>query len=320
MHFERLDDGSGGIRVHAPAKVNLYLEVGPLCLQGPDAGFHPIDSLFQSITLFDSIDLWRADAGVLSLQEVGIEEARKNLVYRAAALLLSSPLCHGRRDLGVRMRLLKRIPEGAGLGGGSSDAAATLVALSILWGLEVSVRDLAPLALELGSDVPFFLRGGTARCQGRGELITDLTPAFATGEPFHYVLAYPRCKAPTGLVYRALDASRGPEYALTASSPLDSMPPVLLREQLGFGNVFFNRFEAVVFDAFPEVASIHAELSREPFVKVLMSGSGSTVFGVCRTGPEAESLAARLRAHLPADFYVAQSERSTPTPEFSIPD
>jgi len=306
MRFETIPDG---IRVLAPAKVNLYLEVGPLLTSGEYKGYHEIDSIFQSITLFDELELRWEPRGEIVLEEEGIREAEKNLVFRAAERLASSPIARGRTGLGARLRLCKRIPEGAGLGGGSSDAAAALLGLNVLWGLGATPAELAPLALELGSDVPFFLVGGTARCQGRGERVTDWSEAFDRYDPLHYVLAYPRRKAPTRLVYEALDAQRGPEFALTAPSPLDSMPPASVREHLGYGSVFFNRFEAVVLAAYPEVERLHAELLREPFLKVLMSGSGSTVFGVCRTAQAAEEIASRLRARVQADVFVAATLR-----------
>ncbi len=300
MRFEPIPEG---LRVLAPAKLNLYLEVGPL---RPD-GYHDIDSIFQAITLHDELELRHAPAGELRLEEEGIAEAEKNLVMRAARKLLSSGLVEGRPP-GACIRLKKRIPEGAGLGGGSSDAAATLVGLSRLWGLSVRVPALASIALELGSDVPFFLLGGTARCRGRGERIESWSGAFRAAPPLHYVIAYPRVKVSTRLVYDALDALRGPVFALTAPSPLDSIPPESARYQLGRGNLFYNRFESVVYSAFPEVRSLHASLTQEPFLKVLMTGTGSTVYGVTRTGEEASRLARKLEARLDADVFAVESE------------
>jgi len=207
------------------------------------------------------------------------------------------------------MRVRKRIPEGAGLGGGSSDAAATLVALARLWNLPVTAVDLVPVAAELGSDVPFFLVGGTARCRGRGERVESWAEAFDAAGPFHYVLVYPKVKVSTKIAYDSLDAARGPAFTLTPPSPLDSMRPVEVQVRLRGGQLFYNRFEEIVYRIFPEVGRVCLALSEEPFVKVLMSGSGSTIYGLCRSAPEAEATAQRLRRRLDADILTASSER-----------
>ncbi|MBI4602081.1 MAG: 4-(cytidine 5'-diphospho)-2-C-methyl-D-erythritol kinase [Planctomycetes bacterium] len=300
----RIQPIPGGLRVLAPAKVNLYLEVGPRRADG----YHDLDSLFQAIDLHDELEVLGAPEGTLELEEAGIAEGERNLVVRAARRLLESGLVPPGRRPGARLRLKKRIPEGAGLGGGSSDAAAALVGLARLWRLAASRRELLPLAASLGSDVPFFLSGGTARCRGRGELVESWSHAFPAGAPFHYVLVYPRIKVSTKRAYEALDASRGSADALTAPSPLDSMPPVAVRTELGRGHLFFNRFETVVCSAFPELRRLHETLCKEAFVKVLMSGSGSTIYGLARSAEEARRIAGKLRTQLEADVFLARSE------------
>jgi 4-diphosphocytidyl-2-C-methyl-D-erythritol kinase len=304
----RLEPIPDGLRAFAPAKLNLYLEIGPR----RSDGYHDIDSIFQAITLYDELEAHRAADGTLILEEEGIAEAEKNLVMKAARKLLASGLVPLGRVPGARLRLRKRIPEGAGLGGGSSDAAAALVALASLWELDAPASELARIAVELGSDVPFFLHGGTARCRGRGERVESWSDAFDAAEPFHFVLAYPRVKVSTRIAYDALDASRELSFTLTASSPLDSMPPATARNHLGCGKLFYNRFESVVYSAFPEVRSLHASMSRQPFLKVLLSGSGSTVYGVCRTREEARAAAKCLESRVPAELFVAESARDRP--------
>lgn len=301
----KIESTSDGLRVLAPAKLNLYLEVGPR----RDDGFHDIDSLFQSITLFDELEFHSLPGGELLLEEDGIREGENNIVLRAASLLRECKLPARRRLPGARICLKKRIPEGAGLGGGSSDAAATLLALSSLWGLELERSDLHDLALRLGSDVPFFLVGGTARCQGRGERVSSWRGAFDLAEPFHYVLVYPRIKVSTRLAYEKLDASRGPSFALTAPSPLDSIPAPAVRIGLCRGELFYNSFETVLFSTFPELRRLYALLCEESFLKVLMSGSGSTIFGVCRSAEQARELGEKLNATLEADVFTVSSER-----------
>jgi 4-diphosphocytidyl-2-C-methyl-D-erythritol kinase len=295
-------------RVRAPAKLNLFLEVG-----GRRAdGFHEIDSVLHEVTLHDEIEIEATGDGEIRLEEKGIAEAEKNLVYRAAAKLKESGLVRDSRK-GARIRLEKRIPQGAGLGGGSSDAAATLRALARLWGAVEDPGALHRIAAELGSDVPFFLTGGTCRCRGRGEEVTSWNDAFSHEDPLHFVLVYPRVPVPTKLAYEALARSRGVDFALTPSSVLDSMHPTVARTRFGSGQLFFNRFESVVYPAFPELEGIHARLNEEPFLKVLMSGSGSTIYGVCKNADEASGLARKLGAELAADVYaVRTAPRSSP--------
>lgn len=283
----------GGLRLLAPAKLNLYLEVGG---KRPD-GFHEIDGLFQSVSLFDELEFHLRKDGSITLEEDGVREGESNLVYRAAALLRETFL-DSASPLGVHMRLRKRIPVGAGLGGGSSDAAAALVALSRLWKLGLSVGDLKTLGARLGSDVPFFFHGGTARCRGRGENVTDYNEAFDAAGPFHYVLVYPGVHVSTRNVYEALDRARGTEFALTAPSPLDSIGPALILKQLACGKLFFNRLENVTRQLFPELREVVSLMKEEPFLNVLMSGSGSTFFGLCRDEEEASRSVGCLRKRL----------------------
>jgi 4-diphosphocytidyl-2-C-methyl-D-erythritol kinase len=300
----RLERTQKGLRVLAPAKLNLYLEVGP---KRPD-GYHEIDSLFQAVSLFDELELLEVPGSEITLEEEGISLGPGNLVLTAARRLQEGCFPSSAARPGARIRLRKSIPQGAGLGGGSSDAAATLVGLSVLWGIPPEAARLQGVALSLGSDVPFFLVGGTARCRGRGERVESWAQWFDPHEPFHYVLVYPKLNISTKLVYDTLDAVRGPNFALTAPSPLDSMHPESVKTQLDCGKLFYNRFESVVYKVFPELQSLHDLLTGESLLKVLMSGSGSTVYGVCRSAEEAESIARKLKGHVPADVFTARSE------------
>ena len=297
--------GEGRLRVLAPAKLNLYLEVGAK----RQNGYHDIDSLFQAVSLYDELEFLKTDDGKVDLEEEGIFEVEKNIVYKAAVEFRERFLPPG-SSLGVQIRLCKKIPQGAGLGGGSSDAAATLMALRMLWSTETNGCDLWPLATSLGADVPFFLVGGTARCRGRGERVESFAEVFDAQEPFHYVLAWPRINVSTKEAYEALDASRDASFALTLPSRLDSMLPVEICNQLRGGQLFFNRFEEVVSGIFPQLGALHEALSRRGFVRVLMSGSGSTMYGCCRSADEVASVSADLRKDLDADIFAVSSERS----------
>ncbi len=300
MRLEKLPDG--GIRALAPAKINLYLEVMG---RRPD-GFHEIDTIIQAVTLYDEIEFRQRDHGEIQLELVnspGLPAGEENLVFRAAQLLCAR-LPGPRPPLSIRLK--KNIPIGAGLGGGSSDAAATLMALSTLWGMNLAMEEILELASKLGSDVPFFLYGGTARCQGRGERVTSLEDF---SEPFHFVLAFPGFQIPTSLIYRELDRLDKFHTSLTSIKSLDTMSQKLVQGGMPSKTLLFNRLELIACKAFPELESFKKEIQKEPFFAVLMSGSGSTIYGVTKNRREAEQIAIRLRKRLGGEIFVAQSER-----------
>ncbi|MFO8008015.1 MAG: 4-(cytidine 5'-diphospho)-2-C-methyl-D-erythritol kinase [Candidatus Brocadiia bacterium] len=185
------------LRVRAPAKVNLTLEV---LGRRPD-GYHEIRTVMQAVSLYDVLTFRRRHDGHLALEcdTAAVPRGEDNLVLRAARLLRQETGC----ALGAEVHLVKRIPTGGGLGGGSSDAAVTLMALAYLWELGLEQAELLALAARLGSDVPFFIRGGTCLCEGRGERLTRLCcPA-----PLHYVLMVPRVTVSTAEVYAAADVT-----------------------------------------------------------------------------------------------------------------
>lgn len=272
------------LRLRAPAKTNLFLEVRG---RRPD-GFHELDTVFAELDLADELELWPADGPGLALEiegDAGLSAGPDNLVVRAADALR---VAAGRPELGARARLRKRIPQGGGLGGGSSDAAAALRGLDRLWGLDLGLERLSGLAAELGSDVAFFLRGGLQRGTGRGELLEPLAPPPREQD---LVLVLPPFPSPTPAVYRALAPylprePRGPEAVLAA---LASGSP----EQLGAA--WFNRLEEPACSILPALAEVRAQLAAAPEARgVLLSGSGSTYVVLC-AGPEpAAALAARL--------------------------
>jgi len=193
--FER-DERQIKVSVRAPAKINLSLEVLGLRLDG----YHEIRTVMQAISLFDEMEFSPADAGdiVLTCAHPGLPVDERNLVVRAARLLQQ------RYDVrqGAAVSLLKRIPLGGGLGGGSSDGAIALLALAELWGLSARMGELAEMAAQLGSDVPYFLWGGTALCEGRWERVAPLKCRRA----MDYVLVMPSCLVSTAEVYAAAKA------------------------------------------------------------------------------------------------------------------
>ena len=267
------------MRVQALAKLNLDLRV----LGRREDGFHELRTIFHTISLADRLEISFTPGRKteISLVEDSIPD---NLVLRAAAAVMEAMRVSGR----IGMRLIKRIPMGAGLGGGSSDAAAVLLALPVLAGREVPLADLCRIGQELGSDVPFFLLGGAAAGIGRG---TELFPLpDAPAEPG--VLACPDVHVSTAEAYRLLSGSLTTELQENKMFAFQS-------HIFGWGNrrQGSNDFEAVVFKQHGRLAGLKKRLQKEGAMCAMMTGSGSAVFGLFRTVAEA-SLAASSLAEL----------------------
>lgn len=263
-----------------PAKINLHLEVGSRRADG----FHEIATIFQAIGLWDRLVVEAADRLDLECDDPGLPTDSGNLALRAARLLRDR---HGAPGLGATLSLHKAIPVAAGLGGGSSDAAGALRALAVLWDLDLATRDLLSLAGELGSDVPFFLSGGTALGRGRGD---DVLPARSLGER-PVVLGLPPFGLSTPEVYARLDRRRADsaERPLTPRDNGVSLPGLLLKfaEENDFA-LARNDLEAVVLDGWPEIARFREGLLGCGAELAMVSGSGSTVFGLFRRAVEAD--------------------------------
>ena len=303
MRFETI---ANGVRVFAPAKVNLYLEVLGL---RPDR-FHEVETVIQAISLFDEIEFHLEDAPGIRLHVLdpdggasALGAGEDNLVVRAARMLEPHRPVDAGRAVGLGIVLTKRIPMGAGLGGGSSDAAATLLALNRLWGTHRSLAELQTLAGALGSDVPFFCAGGAALCFGRGEKVRELAEPVRPWAP-RLVLVYPEMHIPTPLIYKELDRLDGLSVGLTSPGRLTNMPPELIWFGFDSGEFYFNRLESVVRRVFPGIEGFFSEMAREPFHAVLLSGSGSALYGVCRQPADAELIAERLRGRISARVFV----------------
>jgi 4-diphosphocytidyl-2-C-methyl-D-erythritol kinase len=273
------------VRVRAWAKVNLFLDVGPA---RPD-GFHEVDTLLVPIDLCDTVLLSPNAHGHVTLTVTGapdsVPDGDENLAVRAAHLLRG-----GDSSCGVDIVLHKEIPVGAGLGGGSSDAAAVLRGLRDVWRLDHTDEELARTGAQLGSDVPFFLAAGAARCTGRGEIVERLS---VRGEA-HFVLAFGEPLS-TRDVYARFD-----EVADPGSRQAD--PAAALRELLD-GNTIdldavgtsrrWNALEAAAFSLVPELRKAGRELAACGALRPRMSGSGSCIFGAARSRADAERIARR---------------------------
>ncbi|HKJ01595.1 MAG TPA: 4-(cytidine 5'-diphospho)-2-C-methyl-D-erythritol kinase [Longimicrobiales bacterium] len=292
-----MTDG-GACAILAPAKVNLFLEVGGR----REDGFHQIDTLFQAVSLWDRVRVERRGADVvLTVDGPDLGPAEKNLAVRAARLFLEEV---GSRE-GVRLDLAKGIPAGAGLGGGSSDAAAVLRALNRLWGGCLPRGRLTELGSAVGSDVAFFL--GTsplARGTGRGELLEPLPPL----PPADLVLVLPPVHVATGGAYAALTRSRaGVPTTFGASSRLP-------RGWADVASLARNDFQDVVAGIHPEVARSLEALRRAGGRPTLLSGSGAACFGVFPDEASARDAAARLRADLGWSATAVRTLAAFPAP------
>lgn len=179
------------LTIKAPAKINWFLEIHG---KRPD-GYHEIETVMQTVSLFDEITVRTADTLTLTCN-VDLGDPRQNLVFKAAEILQAE---HAPGQ-GAQIDLKKQIPHGAGLGGGSSDAANALVALNRLWGLNLGNDRLKELVSRVGSDCAFFIEGGTAICTGRGEIVTPIRDIVG----LNAVLLYPNDVCPTAAVYREL--------------------------------------------------------------------------------------------------------------------
>jgi 4-diphosphocytidyl-2-C-methyl-D-erythritol kinase len=266
--------------VPAFAKINFTLEV----LGRRSDGYHDLASVMQMISLHDTLALHPASDGEFSLQ-CDVEElaGSENLALRAAREAATA--CGV--SAGVRIELRKETPVQAGLGGGSGDAAAVLLALPRLWGVELPLHHLTHIAATLGSDVPFFLTGGTALVSGRGERVAPLPDV----TPLWIVVAKPAVSVPTGQAFAALTAS---DYA-------DGSRSAALAEALAHGVAIgpehlANSFAAGILRAYPAVADVARAFAEAGAAAVHLSGSGPTLFALFDVLSEAAPVWQRMRA------------------------
>jgi len=266
------------LHVSAPAKVNLHLAVGAV---GPD-GYHTLTGVFHALELADSIVIEQAQALELRCDaDLGVS-SHDNLAYRAAVAM--------GRAFGVEPRVAisvtKRIPHGAGLGGGSSDAAAVIAGLASLWAVDPREERCLAVARGLGADVPFFLvPGGAALMTGRGDLVARELPALG-GAPV--VLVRPPEPVSTAAAYAAFD--RDPIAASTPDAVIDALER---RDVAALGASVANNLAAASISLVPSVADALAWVCRaKGVVGAEVSGSGSAVFALCDSADSARAIAA----------------------------
>ncbi len=267
----------------APAKINLGLAVtGRL-----ENGYHTLDTLFCTLGVGDTLWLEKTELGI-ELEVLGSDLAATpdNLVYRAAVLFLKVAGIAG----GVRLTLEKRLPIAAGLGGGSSDAAACLRGMQRLFAIHL---DLYSLALQLGADVPFLIDGGAARASGIGEILESLVLP-----QIHVVLANPKVGISAKEAYLGLQGRFGAEFEVLG---------ILEALHRGEAPPYRNDLEQAVLEAYPVVQEVKNALTRVGLFGVLMSGSGSTCFGLAPSLEAAKKAAQDLSLEQPNWWVCATS-------------
>src|SRR5438874_3021910 len=274
------------MQVLSPAKINPSLKI----LGRRDDGFHEIETLIAPITLCDEIEVHKSDSERIEFRcdDPSVPTADDNLVVRATKALFEET----KLKSGVSIELKKKIPHGAGLGGGSSDAASTLLALNQIFETKLTRDELAKLGSTVGSDIPFFIFESTAICRGRGELVTPIQ----SREKLLILLLKPVFAVSTAWAYSHWQSAR-------------EIPGVNYGVQEFSDQRFVNDLESPVFEKFVFLAQLKTWLLKQSEVgAALMSGSGSTVFAVLRENADVDLVAKRAREELDREIWTCASE------------
>jgi len=275
------------MQVFAPAKINLSLKI----LGRRDDGFHEIETLIAPISLCDEIKIDKDDAkeGIeFRCDDPSVPQGEDNLAVRAVRAFFAAT----KAKPAISIELKKKIPHGAGLGGGSSDAASVLLALNKLFETNLPREALAKMGETIGSDVPFFIFQSAAICRGRGELVTPLK----FNEQLSIFLFKPAFAVPTEWTYSRWQDSR-------------EIPGVSYAGQQFGDQAFINDLEHPVFEKFVFLAQLKMWLLRQPEVgAALISGSGSTMFAVMRPKADVDLLATRAKSELDPELWTCVCE------------
>lgn len=261
---------------YAPAKINLFLDI---LRKRPD-GYHDLGTAFQTIDAGDTLEAsLRKDTSItLSYNAKQDYPVESDLVYKAAHLLQSTYDV----KMGVDLYLTKTMPIGAGLGGGSADAAAALRLLNRLWGLSLSAKELESLGVRLGADVPFLVEGGLSFAEGVGERLTPMPP-LTLSNSLILLVATPQCAVPTKAAYAGVKLSGEDRWNQWKSNYVSTAIPEL-----------YNKFEESVLPQFPLIAEMKKDFLAYGAIASLMSGSGASVFGFFETRSQAELALSKL--------------------------
>ncbi len=287
------------LTVLSPCKINLFLDV----VARRTDGYHEVVTAIEPLALSDRLSLTVVPSGIrVTVDHPEVPDGEANIVHRAARLLLAA----AGAAKGVSIRIEKNIPVAAGLGGGSGNAAAALLALNKLWNLGFGLPALTSLAGKLGSDVPFFLQPRTSLWQGRGERGQPLPPA----PPFFAVLINPGFPLSTPRAYAELGV--GP----TSRPPhpnLKKLISALERADLpGLGAALYNRFQETLAPRYPRIRELLEFFRSRKTVGTLLSGSGPTVVGLADSPPDARRLAAEARDTFPETYRIVVAANILP--------
>jgi 4-diphosphocytidyl-2-C-methyl-D-erythritol kinase len=266
------------LTLKSPAKINLFLNV----LKKRDDGYHQIQTLMQAVDLCDELTLQKTEKGIgISCDHPACPSDERNLAFKAASLLMKEEKLEG----GLNIRIEKRIPISAGLGGGSSNAAATLKGLNQLFDLGLSIDRLHRLGVQIGSDVPFFLYSGQSLVKGRGEEIVPVKLYRA----YWLVLVCPHLEVSSGWAYQ--------KVKINLTRETKEVNYMLLESHHGFFDalsLFKNDLEEAVAGEYPVLRQLKDILKSSGAVKSSMSGSGPTVYGLFDRKPQAQEVARKL--------------------------
>ncbi len=288
------------MKILAPAKINLTLAIQ----NKRKDGFHDLYTVFERIGIFDTIELLSETTGIrIVTDSADIPSGPENIVYRAAELLKKT--CGISR--GVTIRIRKKIPVGAGMGGGSSDGAAVLIGLNRLWKLGLSKDRLIALGAKIGSDIPFFiLERPFAVGKGRGEVLKPID----TKVKLWHCIVKPPFSISTKKAYAELDKKRKSRHGRVPLTPPPAdakILPSLLQKGRPVGNRLFNDLELVAGKWVTEISNLKQRLIKLGAKVSLMSGSGSAVFGIFRSKKEAETAARSMRKDKRLKVFVVET-------------
>jgi len=277
------------MKIKTNAKINLYLDVID---KYPD-GFHKIESIFQTVTLSDNLTFYEIQKGIcITSNDVSLPIDEKNIVYKTIKKIKDI----AKIDKGIHVHINKNIPMCAGLGGGSANSAGTLYAINKLWDLGLREDKLIDIAKGLGSDVPYFLIGGTQAVTGKGEKLSTLLPI----SDIWFVLIHPPLSLSTAKVYQHPALKIRPSHRSANKYSLRFKKVIYELQKSNWGKVIYNRLELPAFCIYPELYELKLKIKKMGFPYVGMTGSGSTFFVIVESKKQGKELIKKLnyKTHL----------------------
>lgn len=287
------------MKIKTYAKINLYLDV---IGKYPD-GYHEIESIFQTVSLADTLTFQEIPKGiVITTNSESLPVDEKNIVYKTAKKIQDI----AKIKKGVHVHIDKNIPIGAGLGGGSANSAGTIFALNKLWGLNWNEIEQSNIAIKIGADVPYFLKGGTQAVTGKGEKLTQIS----TIPDIWIVLIHPPFSLSTASVYRHPTLKIRLHMRKKNHYTLSFRKAIIALQKCEWNKVIYNRLEIPSFSMHPELHEVKKKIKKMGFPFVGMTGSGSTLFVIVESKQEGEKLISHLnwKSHIVKTTPVAIEE------------